>query len=88
MEAVPGVVQNTLAKAVEPERSRALKLRVGSRGLRGRVYECLTRFPSDPLIMRVPFSYGLGEIREPKKKKGKRVLLENRDKVWDFTLKP
>ena len=38
----------------------------------------LTRFPSSPLIIRVPF-FLLGSysvlIREPKRKKGKRVLL-------------
>ena len=36
-----------------------------------------TRFPSSPLIVRVPVVLLCGLIREPKKKKGKRVLLEN-----------
>ena len=34
-----------------------------------------SRFPGRPLIIRVPFSYYSVLIREPKKKKGKRVLL-------------
>ena len=37
----------------------------------------ITRFPSSPLIVRVPFFLLCGLRREPKKKKGKRVLLEN-----------
>ena len=35
----------------------------------------MSRFPSGPLIIRYPFSYYSVLIREPKKKKGKRVLL-------------
>ena len=35
------------------------------------------RLLSSPLIIRIPFSYYLGLIREPTKKKGKRVLLGN-----------
>ena len=40
---------------------------------------CMSRFPSSPLIIRVPFSYYSVLIREPKKKKAKTVLLGNLD---------
>ena len=45
-----------------------------------------TRFPSSPLIIRYPFSYYSVLIRETKKKKGKRVLLENLAELLFFTL--
>ena len=40
-----------------------------------RTTKALPKFPSRPLIVRVPFFLLFVLIREPKKKKGKRVLL-------------